>query len=55
MTALSGAAMLMIVFAFASPKTRGLAVVALGFLLWINPGVFAGVLMLIGIVWYAVS
>lgn len=55
MTALSGAAMLLCVFAFGSPRTRGLAVVALGFLLWISPGVFAGIVMLIGIVWYAVS
>jgi hypothetical protein len=55
MTILAGALMLMCVITYASPKTRGLALIALGFLLWINPGFFVAALILSGIAWYAVS
>ncbi|EGV16344.1 hypothetical protein ThimaDRAFT_4438 [Thiocapsa marina 5811] len=32
-----------------------MALIALGFMLWIDPGFFVAALILTGIVWYAVS
>jgi hypothetical protein len=55
MSILAGALMLIGLISSAAPRTRGLALIALGFLLWMNPGIFVAALILSGIFWYAIS